>query len=309
VKKKRFKLKMRHRRAIAGLIFILPWIIGFAWFYAGSLFTSVRLSLSSIEVGAGGAAGYVAELIGFENYRFALMDHGSFRQIFASSFLNMFVDVPLIIFFSLFVAILLNQAFKGRAFFRAIFFLPVILNSDAITNALNMARAFMVGGVTPASAAMTDAAGAGSGINMQYYITMFISLGLPAGVMEYLVGAVERINLIVTSSGVQIIIFIAALQAIPKSLYEVSRIEGATSYETFWKVTFPLVTPLIITNLVYTVIDSFAKSEIVQLSYSTIFSEYNFALGSVMSLLSTVAVCGLLLFVCRIISKRTFYHN
>jgi ABC-type sugar transport system permease subunit len=172
-----------------------------------------------------------------------------------------------------------------------------------------MARAFMVGGVSPSSAVMTSSSGATSGLNVQYYIRMFIQLGLPGGILEYLMAAVERINYIVTSSGVQIIIFIAALQAVPKSLYEVSKIEGATSYETFWKVTFPLVSPLIITNLVYTVIDSFAQSEIVRLSYQTIFTEFNYALGSVMSLLSTVTVCLLLLFVCRIISKRTFYHN
>jgi ABC-type sugar transport system permease subunit len=257
----------------------------------------------------GGAAGFTAEFAAFENYHFALMQHGSFRQVFASSFLNMFLDVPLIIFFSLFIAILLNQKFKGRMFFRAIFFLPVILNSEAISSTILMARAFMVGGVSPSSAIMTGATEGTGGINIQYYIRMFIQLGLPGNVLEYLIEAVERINTIVTSSGVQIIIFIAALQAVPRSLYEVSKIEGATSYETFWKVTFPLVSPLIITNLVYTVIDSFANSEIVQLSYSTIFSEYNYALGSVMSLLSTVTVLVLLLFVCRIISKRTFYYN
>ena len=92
-------------------------------------------------------------------------------------------------------------------------------------------------------------------------------------------------------------------------MYEVAKIEGATAYETFWKVTFPMVMPHIITNVVYTVVDSFAESEVVELAYKTAFTDNNYGLSSVMSLASTVVTCLILVIVCRFIQKRTFYYN
>ena len=127
--------------------------------------------------------------------------------------------------------------------------------------------------------------------------------------LEYIVGAVSRITSIVSASGVQIVIFIAALQSSPSSMYEVAKIEGATGYETFWKVTFPMVMPHIITNVVYTVVDSFVSSDVVTLAYETAFTEFNYGLSSVFSLVSTVVTCLILVLVCGFISKRTFYYN
>ena len=138
---------------------------------------------------------------------------------------------------------------------------------------------------------------------------MFASMGLPSGLLDYVVGAVGRINDIISASGVQIIIFIAALQSIPGSLYEVAKIEGATAYETFWKVTFPMVMPHIITNIVYTVVDNFANSEIVEMAYNTAFTDVNYGLSSAMSLISTAIVCLILVLVCGFSQKRTFYYN
>ena len=138
---------------------------------------------------------------------------------------------------------------------------------------------------------------------------MFSSLGLPEVIIEYVSGAVGRISEIINASGVQIIIFIAALQSIPGSMYEVAKIEGATAYETFWKVTFPMVMPHIITNVVYTVVDSFTKSDVIELAYDTAFTVQNYGLSSVFSLVSTVITCLILVLVCGIIQKRTFYYN
>jgi ABC-type sugar transport system permease subunit len=92
-------------------------------------------------------------------------------------------------------------------------------------------------------------------------------------------------------------------------MYEVARIEGATAYETFWKVTFPMVLPHIITNVVYTVVDSFTQSDVVELAYKTAFTENNYGLSSVFSLCSTLVTCLILVVVCRFIQKRTFYYN
>ena len=306
MRRNRKKLSLTTKRSITGYLFILPWLIGFIWFYARSLFLSAQFSLSELTVNPGG--GYSLEFVGLQNYLYAFRVHGSFKQILTTSVGNMLIDVPLITFFSLFMAILLNKKFKGRTLVRAIFFLPVILNSGAIVDAMDLARSMMSGGISNASAELAEAA-TGSGVSLDYYIQMFASLGLPDVIIEYVAGAVGRISDIINASGVQIIIFIAALQSIPGSMYEVAKIEGATAYETFWKVTFPMVLPHIITNVVYTVVDSFAESDVVDLAYKTAFTENNYGLSSVMCLVSTVVTCLILVLVCRFIQKRTFYYN
>ena len=306
MRRNRKKLSLTTKRSITGYLFILPWLIGFIWFYARSLFLSAQFSLSELTVNPGG--GYSLEFVGLQNYLYAFRVHGSFKQILTTSVGNMLIDVPLITFFSLFMAILLNKKFKGRTLVRAIFFLPVILNSGAIVDAMDLARSMMSGGISNASAEIAEAA-AGSGVSLEYYIQMFASLGLPDVIIEYVAGAVGRISDIINASGVQIIIFIAALQSIPGSMYEVAKIEGATAYETFWKVTFPMVMPHIITNVVYTVVDSFTESDVVELAYNTAFKEMNYGLSSVFSLVSTVITCLILIIVCRFIQKRTFYYN
>lgn len=302
---KKKKMSLSAKRSRTGFLFVLPWLIGFLWFYARSLFMSIQFSLSNLTVSPGG--GYTLDFVGLDNFIYAFRAHATYKQVLTTSIGNMLIDVPLITFFSLFMAILLNRKFRGRTLVRAIFFLPVILNSEAIVDAMDLARNMMSGGLSNASAEMAQAASSGMGI--AYYMQMFGSLGIPDVLIEYLMGAVERVSDIINASGVQIIIFIAALQSVPGSMYEVAKIEGATAYETFWKVTFPMVMPHIITNIVYTVVDSFTKSDVVELAYNTAFTESNYGLSSVFSLCSTAITCLILVLVCGFIQKRTFYYN
>ncbi len=298
-------MSLSAKRSRTGFLFILPWLIGFIWFYARSLFMSVQFSLSDLSVSPGG--GYTLDFVGLDNFLYAFRAHATYKQVLTTSVGNMLIDVPLITFFSLFMAILLNRKFRGRTLVRAIFFLPVILNSEAIVDAMDLARNMMSGGLSSASAEMAQASSGGMGI--AYYMEMFGSLGIPEFLIVYLMGAVTRVSDIINASGVQIIIFIAALQSVPGSMYEVAKIEGATTYETFWKVTFPMVMPHIITNIVYTVVDSFTQSDVVELAYNTAFTESNYGLSSVFSLCSTAITCLILVIVCGAIQKRTFYYN
>ena len=304
--KQKKKRSLSQRRAMKGFIFILPWLTGFIWFYVRSLVMTVQFSFSEMTVNPGG--GYSLDFVGLNNFIYAFRAHATYKQVLTTSIGNMLIDVPLITFFSLFMAMLLNRKFKGRTLVRAIFFLPVILNSDAIGAAMDLARSMMSGGISNSASELAEAA-AGSGVSVEYYIQMFTSLGLPETIIEYISGAVGRISDIINASGVQIIIFIAALQSIPGSMYEVAKIEGATAYETFWKVTFPMVMPHIITNVVYTVVDSFTRSDVVELAYTTAFKYFNYGLSSVFSLVSTIVTCLILVIVCRLIQKRTFYYN
>ncbi|MCR5432572.1 MAG: sugar ABC transporter permease [Lachnospiraceae bacterium] len=304
-KKKKTKLTLTRKRSVKGFLFIVPWLIGFLWFYLRSLFMTVEFSVSELTVSPGG--GYTLEFVGLDNFLYAFRAHGTFKQVLTTSVANMLIDVPLITFFSLMLAMLLNKKFKGRTLMRAIFFLPVILNSEAILAAMRVAASMMVGGLSSAGAEVSEATS--TGVSVGYYIQMFSNLGLPTTLIDYVVGAVGRISSIINASGVQIIIFIAALQSIPGSMYEVAKIEGATAYETFWKVTFPMVMPHIITVVVYTVVDSFINSDVVTLAYDTAFSEKNYGLSSTFSLVSTLITCAILAIVVRFIQKRTFYYN
>lgn len=305
--KKKKKLTLLQKRMRTGYLFILPWLIGFLIFYVRSIFMTGQFAFSTLSMDASGG-GYKLDPAGWDNFYYAFRVHGTFKQVLTGSVINMLVDVPLITFFSLFMAILLNKKFRGRTLVRAIFFLPVILNSGAITAALELSANMMSGGIS-SMASEVAASTAGMGVNMEYFIGMFQDLGLPMSLLDYIVAAVARINDIISASGVQIIIFIAALQSIPGSMYEVAKIEGATGYETFWKVTFPMVMPHIITNVVYTIVDSFTESEVVDLAYSAAFTEFNYGLSSVFSLVSTIVTCVILIAVCGFIQKRTFYYN
>lgn len=300
-------VSMKTKRAVNGYLFILPWLIGFALFYVRSLYQTVEFSLSSLTVLPAG--GYELDFVGFANYITAFTGHGTFKQTLTTSLMNMVVDVPLIIFFSLFVAMMLNRKMKCRGLVRAIFFLPVLMNSEAIAGTLEYAAQMMAGGLSGTSAEMAEAASSGTAVNMAYFVELFGEIALPEVVLDYVVGAVSRISDIIQASGVQIVLFIAALQSITPSMYEVAKIEGATGYETFWKVTFPMVMPHIITNTIYTIVDAFSQSEVVNLAYTTAFTEGQYGLSSAFSVISTVITCSLLAVVVYLISKKTFYYN
>lgn len=297
------RLTLKQRNAIVGLTFILPWLIGFLVYYVGSLFLTIQFSLSKVIIGKTG--GYTTSFIGISNFKNALLVDPNFNQILVNSIIDILIDIPFIIFFSLFIAILLNQKFKGRAFVRAIFFLPILLTAGAVQSSLQLATQHIMGGASAMMKELTPS----SGVNVNYFLGIFQELGLPSVLVDYVTSLVSRIFDIVRASSVQIIIFIAALQSIPNSLYESAKIEGATSYEIFWKITFPMVTPLILANVVYTVVDSFVNSNVVELAFNEAFTNYNYGLSAAMSILSTVAILLILGLITLFISKRTFYYN
>ena len=302
--KKKHSLSLIQKRNAKGFLFIVPWLVGFIAFYVRSLIMNIQFSLSDMSVQASG--GYSLKWVGFENYKYLFRVHGSFKQVLTSSIGNMLIDVPLIIFFSLFIAMLLNKKFKGRSIVRAIFFLPIIMGAGAVTDAMDLASTMMAGGISSTASEVADSA---SATDITYFIELFKNLAIPDKLLDYIVAAVTRIKDIIQASGVQIIIFIAALQSIPGSMYEVAKIEGATAYETFWKVTFPMVMPHIITNIVYTVVDKFAQSEIVELAYDTAFTYIQYGYSSAMSAVSTVIVCLILVIVVGLIQRKKFYYN
>ena len=191
---KKLHVSMKTKSSVNGLLFILPWLVGFALFYVRSLYQTVQFSLSELVVPPSG--GYELDFVGLANYITAFTGHGTFKQTLVTSLTNMVVDVPLIIFFSLFVAMLLNRKMKCRGLVRAIFFLPVLLNSEAISGTLQFAAQMMAGtgklaleGQHPAI--MKDVCCSPAGTTIQG-IRALENGGFRGAVMEAVIAAYER---------------------------------------------------------------------------------------------------------------------
>lgn len=306
MKGKTRKLGLVRRRNLAGLLFVLPWILGFVCFYGYQLMMTIWYSFNRIVFPAEG--GYQVLFAGLDNFRYAFTEHATFTRTLVESLANMLVDVPLIIFFSLFMAVLVNREFRGRTLFRAILFLPVIMTTPVIVKMLNTSLTDLGNGMG-ASGAAASVTGATMGLNTSYLSSFFEAIPALREVADYIIGAIGRVYEIVRNSGVQILIFLAALQAISPAMYEVAKMEGATAYETFWKVTFPLVSPMILTNTVYTIVSLYSQSEIVSLAQTVAFGgSLNFGLSAVFSLVGVASVALIMLAVCWLISKKVFYQ-
>ncbi|PWW07447.1 ABC-type sugar transport system permease subunit [Paenibacillus cellulosilyticus] len=295
-------MTLKRRRSILGFAFVSPWLIGFIFLFAVPLIQSIKFSFTKLELVPGG---FTLKSVGWGNFNNALFVDANFNRQLTESVINMLVNVPLILFFSLFCATLLNQKFRGRALARAMFFLPVILASGAVAAAEAQGLISLIGDSTTAE----QMEGASAMFNTLPLVDTLLEGGAPMWAVDYLINAVDRIYEIITASGVQILIFLAALQSIPGSMYEVAKIEGATSYETFWKITFPMVSPLILTNVIYTIIDSFTDSTVTRTIVKTAFTSQNFGLSAAMSWLYTLVAALLLFVIGYLISKKVFYYN
>lgn len=298
---RRFQFTLSRKKTLMGIIFTLPWLIGFIFLFAVPLIQSLQYSFNSLKLGD---SGLELNFVGFENYKHAFYVHASFNRVLTESVIGMLVNVPLIIFFSLFVATILNQKFRGRALARMIFFLPVIVSTGVISSlswADTMSQAI--------GATLSSGGGSSGTLNILQLKYFLFDMGLNPLFVNYLADAVSRIYDIISSSGVQILIFLAGLQSISPSLYEASRIEGATGYENFWKITFPMMTPLILTNTIYTIIDSFLNSQVTSLLKETSFKLFEFGLGAAMSWIYFGVIAFMVVLFSAIISRRAFYYD
>ncbi len=298
---KRAKLTIEQKKGFMGMLFVAPWFLGFLLLFAIPLLESLRYSLSRLELTPTGLS---LDYTGGANFKNALFEHANFNRTLTQAILDMAINVPLIVIFSLFSASLLNQKFRGRTIARAIFFLPVILASGAV--ATIESGDFLQDIMRTANEAQSENFSLLKSFQLE---RMLLESGVHESIVLYLTGAVNRIYEIVSSSGVQILIFLAGLQSISPSLYEASRIEGATGYEAFWKITFPMVSPLILTNVIYSVIDSFTNNEMTRLIQETAFKTFNFGLSAAMSWIYFLIISVILLIIGRMISKKVFYYD
>lgn len=243
-----------------GIAFISPWLFGLAVFFFIPLLTSIIYSLSTVTIGSDGLK---ADFIGLTHYKNLIFSEAWYLDRLIGSVGNIFKSLPIILALSLIFAIILNQEFKGRMIMRAIFFLPVIFASDVVMGV-------MAGDTTSQNltATLTEMGGNTSAyMDAVDFSVILERLNLPTELnklMEEYLG--DTFNLI-WSCGVQTLLFISGLQTIPKQLYEVGKVEGATAWESFWYITIPMLSRIIMLVLFYTMIELFViQSDLVSIS-------------------------------------------
>ena len=310
VAKKKKPASLDAKKARAGWFFVLPFVIGFVILYIPMLISSIEFSFSKIHVL--GKAGYALEFIGLENYRDALFSDAEFVRTLTESIQQLVLDVPAIVIFSLFMAIVLNQKMIGRAVFRAIFFIPVILATGLIDqiDQGNAAMNYMNSGGIDTGAGGAESEGL---INSMDITSLLGNMVIGTELVEYVVGIVNNIFNIVNRSGVQMLIFLSGLQSISPAIYESCKMDGATGWETFWKITFPMISPMILVNTIYTVIDSFTSESNVVMKYiNRVYNTGNIRpreLSSAMSWVYFLLVLALIGLVSLLVSAFVFYQR
>jgi len=297
----RIGLTLHQKQKYRGIWFILPWFLGFLFLFFTPLVNSLRYSFSTLELSE---TGFTIHAAGWSNFKNALFQDEHYVRTLTESMMGMVINVPLIVIFSLFAAVLLNQKFRGRGLSRAIFFLPVILASGVIAAAES--GDYMQGMIKNAT---QQSSGEFAMFRNLELAKLLLSSGVNFHIVEYLVGAVNRIYQIITASGVQILIFLAGLQSISSSLYEASKIEGATPYESFWKITFPMISPLIMTNVIYSIIDNLLSSPTTRQIRETAFKSFQFGLSASMAWIYFAVISIFLWIVALLISRKVFYYD
>ncbi len=302
--KGKMRLTLRGKEALAGFLFLTPFLAGFFGLFLPMILQSVRFSISNMEVTKNGFLLHTAAKNGLEHYIKALTIDPKFNLMLLKTVKDMATSVPLVIIFSFFAANLLNQKFRGRTLARSIFFFPVLLSSGAI---LGLETSDLL--INSLGIEASDTTDFSSFLNVAMVLLNYTNL--PTPVILYLSDAVTGIYTIIISSGVQILIFLAGLQSISSSLYEASEIEGATAWENFWKITFPMISPLILVNSIYTIIDSFtsATNEMMNEIKDTIFNDIQYGYGSAMAWIYFICITTILALVGFVMSKRVFYYD
>ncbi|WP_165147994.1 sugar ABC transporter permease [Marinitoga sp. 38H-ov] len=235
-------MKMKTKKAFFGYLFFSPWIIGFIFFTAYPFFYSLYLSFFNVKFKS---TGIESTFVGLKHYLYAFRGDINFPIALTDTLINIILSVPLILIFSLIIAILLNSQIKARAFFRLLYFLPVVIISGPVVSEL----------VSNNAARIVDPG--------KYFIYKFFTT-LPDRISFPFLYMFDNLVLILWFSGVQIIFFLAGLQKINSSVYEAAKIDGANSWIIFWKITLPLIRPFILVNAIYTIMElaSFANNSI-----------------------------------------------
>ncbi len=266
-----------------GWICISPWIVGLVLFFGLPIIQSVIYTFSDVKLATGGLQ---TEFVGLENYKYIFAQNADYLDYIAAAVIQFLYSFPVILIISIILAIMLNQKFKGRIFFRALYFLPVIIASGAV---LSVVLSSVSDGVANIE---TDESVAMAMFDVDEIVT---SLGLPSKIGEYFVTIIDGIMNMIWNCGIQTVLFISGMQTIPPLLYEVSKVEGATKWEEFWFITLPMLSRVIVLVGVFTMVELMtAQNNSVMRQAYVFMRTQNYGEGSAM-LWSYFAVIGVIM--------------
>lgn len=276
----KIRIPFEKRQRLAGYVFCLPLIIGILFLFIPNIVRTIYFSLNEISVTSDG---YSLEWAGIDFYKKALLSDVNFNTYAITALKDMLVELPVILVFSLFIASILNQKFKGRGFVRSVFFLPIILATGIVNTIMadSTASSLMTTGITSDIMATNE---------LSAFSMLLKSLNLGDGLMKIIISSANSVTDIINSSGMQILIFITAFQEIPDSLYEAASVEGCSKWELFWKITIPMVSPQIAINAIYTVADSFVDNKVFNYSHNLAFGGNQYSLATSMNVLYLLAL-------------------
>lgn len=300
--KKQGKLAgLQRRKAISGYLFILPFILGFAFFMIKPLFNSLYMSFCRVDIGSG----YINNVFsGMVNYVKAFTVDPEFSRFVTEELSRMFYNSIAIMVFSFFTALILNQKFRGRALVRAVFFLPVILASGVLIGVEDNNQ--LMGSMKQ----VIEDSGTGNSIT-EAVKNILITAGVGVRAYETVFELVDGIYDVALASGIQIIIFLSGLQTISASMYEAADIEGCTAWEKLWKITFPMVSSIFLVNWIYTIVDFCMRSDntVMNKITTTMIANLDYGLASAFSWSYFCLVIIIIAVSSLIISKGVYYYE
>ena len=251
---KKFKkpqLTLEQRTSITGAIYIVPFLIGFLLFFLTPMVKSVIYSFSDVKFDFGGV---ITDFIGLKNYKYIFNKDLEFKGNLTLAISDLFWKTPVILIMSLLLAMLANRKTPFKGLVRSIFFLPVIISSGVVLDAIRqdgVARLMMEGSVVSAT---------GEVIKNSSLTNVLVEAGLNVKLVTLFQNISSNVFSVMFSCGIPMLIFISSLQGISSSLYEAASVEGATAWDSFWKITLPMIAPTFLINLVYIIVDSFSSS-------------------------------------------------
>lgn len=285
-----------------GYLFTAPFIVGSVFFVIFPIILSIAFSLSKVS---NDAYGYTMEFMGISNYKHMLFSDAQYNKTVVNTLKGILVDVPVVTIFSFFIASMLNQEFKGRGIARTVLFLPLIVSSPAV---LKLLTADSV-----SSEMGTSAAEVSTSVDFSAALTEYLSkIDIGFEVTQLLSSTVNNISTILAMSAIPIIIFLAALQSVSPSIYEASYVEGATKWEVFWKISLPMISPMILVVIIYTMIDSFSSSsnEVIKTIHNLCFTgNINLGRGCAAAWIYMVIILVLITIVYLAVNKFVFYYD
>ena len=296
------RMTLQGREQLHGYAFIAPWLVGLVFVFAVPLIMSVVFALNKVNFVSGG---YALEFKGLENFRYALLRDADYPRHLFSSVTSLVYDVPVILVFSFFVALLLRKKFPGSGAVKAIFFLPIILSSGLF---LQLQTRTATTSLDAAIGSVSENITVLKSVNMERYL---LEMGIPEDFIAMITGPIDKIYNVISNSGIQIFIFLAGLNSISPSLYEAAHVEGGNGWEVFWKITFPMMTPLLLVNIIYSIVDSFTSvsNQVMSYVYTVAFTDMNFGLSNAMCWIYLLILAVFMAIVFAVVSRRIFYYT